>query len=376
MLKELLKKFRSKWHSDIYKKIENAIQDVIPRTEEKIVYNTPPISEHPTITSTELAHLSSIVNELLNYHNSREMRQIGGRLDFYLMALAITNYYSDLEKYCSLDSSGKEIVDYLKSGEFYRNNLNYRVYTLDSHYNDFIRKKYPRSISHLGYPCVTHEQVSQVVFSQDEECYALLEGKKVYLMNNFETAYRYWKLIMEEQLPNHPHCYLVENSSFNIHQGDIVADIGGAEGFFCIKHLDKIKHAYIFETSESWLKLLEKTYAPYKDKVTLVNGFVGDGAGNISLDDYFKDKEKPTFFKMDVEGSEGSVLRSMNGLLRDPDLPMRLAICTYHRQEDAPYIEWLLNGEGGGGVNLKYIIPTLIFGLCRIQCRLFYGAAL
>ena len=48
---------------------------------------------------------------------------------------------------------------------------------------------------------------------------------------------------------------------------------------------------------------------------------------------------------MDVEGAEGSVLRSMEGLLRDANKPMRLAICTYHRQEDAPYFEHLLGKD-------------------------------
>jgi len=281
-------------------------------------------------------------NELLRYHYLHEMRQIGGRMDFYLIALMIQNYYSNRERYNALDTSGKKMVDYIFSDEFYRDNISSRVFPLDSKIKTFICKSLSYNFPHMGYPQINSVDYLAGCEQDDEGTYALLNGLKVFLMNNKEAAQNYWRGLMVEQLPDHPHCYLEENGSFNIQHGDIVVDVGGAEGFFCIQHLDKIKHAYIFEAADSWFELLQKTYAPHKDKVTLVKGFVGDGEENISLDDYFKDKEKPTFFKMDVEGAEGSVLRSMSGLLKDPNLPMRLAICTYHRQEDAPYIESLL----------------------------------
>jgi len=285
-------------------------------------------------------NLSDKLERLNNYHYSKCMNLIGGRLDFYLIALQIQSYYSNQGRYNALDSDGKKIVDFISSDEFCRDLISQRVYKPDDHLNYFIKNHYPDNFPHMVHPWINLSDVQ--VYSHDDGCYVLYEGRKVFLKNDVEAARRYWHLLMSEQLPEHPHCYLEEGGDFNIHCKDIIADIGAAEGFFAIKHLDKIKHAYIFESEESWFSLLQKTYAPYRDKVTLIKGFVGDGAESISLDEYFKNIEKPTFIKIDVEGAEGSVLRSMTGLLENPNLPMRLAICTYHRQEDAPYIESLL----------------------------------
>lgn len=285
----------------------------------------------------------SEINELREEQNSRGMNYIRGRLDFYLIAFMIQNYYADMEKYKSLDKDGRKIVDYLMSDEFYRDNIgSNRFYPLDKYMMDFVNNENPRLSFHMGHVRIDRADPSLKVYSDSSDCYALLNECKVFLMNDEKTAQDYWYGLMEEQLENSPHCYLEKKGNFNIKKGEIIADVGGAEGFFCIQHLDKIKHAYIFEAENEWYDKLQKTYAPFKDKVTLIKGFVGDDCGNISLDDYFRNKEKPTFFKMDVEGAEGSVLRSMINILNDPNLPLRLAICTYHRQEDAPYIESLL----------------------------------
>ena len=298
------------------------------------------LNNHINRITINLSSYNSRVDELVRCHYLHEMRFIGYRMDFCLIAFMIRNYYSSKDRYYELDPDGKKIVDYIFSEEFYWNLLTSRFFPFDLHMSKFVMNYRNQFDSKYPYPRINPDDYP--VFTQNGDCYALLEGRKVFLMNNEESARRYWHGEMTCQLSDHPHCYLEENGDFNIKQGDIVADIGAAEGFFCIKYLDKIKHAYLFETEESWFELLKKTYEPFKEKITLVKGFVGDGDGNILLDEYFKDKEKPTFFKMDVEGAEGSVVRSMRGLLSDVNLPMRLAVCTYHRQEDAPYIESLL----------------------------------
>jgi len=279
------------------------------------------------------------IESLTDYHKSRGLDYIASRLDFLLIAQAITLYYSKHDRYQTLDSEAKYIVDYLDTDEFYHHIMRYRVYPLDSQMISFTKQFYNNIYPHTGYPQI--DNIEESLSIDNGFIYANPNNHKVYLKGNFDEARVYWRALMTEQIPNHPHCYLNE-SNFNINNGEIIADIGAAEGYFSIAHINKIKHAYIFECDDSWFNLLKKTYAPFKDKVTLIKGYVGDGNGNISLDEYFKDKDKPTFYKLDVEGAEGSVLRCMSTLLHDPSLPMRLAICTYHRQEDAPYFEWLL----------------------------------
>jgi dihydrolipoamide dehydrogenase len=53
----------------------------------------------------------------------------------------------------------------------------------------------------------------------------------------------------------------------------------------------------------------------------------------IRLDDYFHGKkDKPTFYKIDVEGAETAVLNGMKSILKQPLL--KIALCTYHHAED------------------------------------------
>ena len=162
---------------------------------------------------------------------------------------------------------------------------------MDSIQNIFYNKDYP--IDQI-YPVIESNQIK--ISIHDGNSYALLDGKKIFLPWNVESSYNYWRGVLNEQLHDHPHCYLECDGKFIIKEGDIIADVGAAEGFLAIQHIEKIKHAYIFEVDDTWFKMLQKTYEPYKDKVTLVKGFVGDGEENISLDKYFSDKEAPTFY--------------------------------------------------------------------------------
>ena len=56
---------------------------------------------------------------------------------------------------------------------------------------------------------------------------------------------------------------------------------------------------------------------------------------SVSLDDYFSgSNEVPTMIKMDIEGYEGRALRSAQRLLRSENGIRKVAVCTYHRQDD------------------------------------------
>jgi hypothetical protein len=130
-----------------------------------------------------------------------------------------------------------------------------------------------------------------------------------------------------------PHNY--KFNELKIHSDTILADVGAAEGIFSLSVVDKIKQLYLFECDASWIEALEATFAPWKEKIQIVNKYISDenNTDTISLDQYFAGKEKPTLLKIDVEGVELKVLQGGNALI-DSDIQDML-ICTYHRHGDA-----------------------------------------
>lgn len=165
--------------------------------------------------------------------------------------------------------------------------------------------------------------------------YVLTEGKKLYFKRslNKHTIQLLFHALCVEQDSEGPHCYT--DADFQIKEGDILADIGSAEGYFSLLHIEKLKHSYLFEQDKEWQEALEATFAAWKEKVTIIPYYVSDGNDNenVSLDQYFLPiEEKPNFYKIDVEGAEASVLKGMDNLLEVK--PMKIALCTYHHQDD------------------------------------------
>ncbi|HLZ20237.1 MAG TPA: FkbM family methyltransferase, partial [Smithellaceae bacterium] len=64
-----------------------------------------------------------------------------------------------------------------------------------------------------------------------------------------------------------------------------------------------------------------------------ISGAQGADAVEVfSLDDYFRDKETPTFIKMDIEGAEEEALLGASGIIQR--CAPKLAISVYHRAAD------------------------------------------
>ncbi|MBI2515689.1 MAG: FkbM family methyltransferase [Opitutae bacterium] len=151
--------------------------------------------------------------------------------------------------------------------------------------------------------------------------------------------------LLAEQDERSPHRYLVPG--FDVKPGDIVADVGCAEGNFSLEIVERAAHVYLFEADGRWAKALETTFRPWKDKVTISRSLVGkqSGDGMVALDDFFADKPAPTFLKLDVEGYEADVLNgARQTIARARDV--RAAVCTYHRQEDEAALAALLRELG------------------------------
>lgn len=134
-----------------------------------------------------------------------------------------------------------------------------------------------------------------------------------------------------------PHRYF--SKEYNIESDDIFLDIGAAEGFLSLDCIEKVKKVYIFEGDQIWIPALEATFAPYVNKVKIINKFVSNVSdeNNIRIDDLLNLKDRDFCIKIDVEGSERSVLEGMNKMLANNKCKIFLA--TYHYEEDAEFFK-------------------------------------
>ena len=143
-----------------------------------------------------------------------------------------------------------------------------------------------------------------------------------------------------------PHQYITD--SFHVEQNDIVVDAGCAEALFALDSVEKAKHIYLLEADAIWHKPLQATFAPFKDKVTIIQKFLsGENFGNaVTLDGLFdKFSEESFFIKMDIEGAEESVIQGNKKFLTSQN-KIKLACCTYHRAHHAEMLSSLLKDMG------------------------------
>jgi hypothetical protein len=177
--------------------------------------------------------------------------------------------------------------------------------------------------------------------------FVLLDGKKLYFKKRWsKRRIRVsFNELLKEQDPLCPHCY--ENESFNFRNGDVLADIGAAEGNFALSVVEKASRIILFESSKEWIEPLNATFEPWKDKVTIVKKFVSDvnNPNCTRLDDFFAAEEKLSFLKIDVEGAESLVLSGCKRILQT-QRPLKVAICTYHKADDEQEFKELLTTYG------------------------------
>lgn len=143
-----------------------------------------------------------------------------------------------------------------------------------------------------------------------------------------------------------PHQYVTE--TFHVEQNDIVVDAGCAEALFALDSVEKAKHVYLLEVDAIWFKPLQATFAPYKDKVTIIQKFLGGekSENSVTLNSLFdKFSEESFFIKMDIEGAEESVIQGNKDFLTSQN-KIKLACCTYHKAHHAEIISSLLKDMG------------------------------
>jgi hypothetical protein len=177
--------------------------------------------------------------------------------------------------------------------------------------------------------------------------YVLLDGKRLYFKKRWgkKKIQNLYNLLSKEQDIRSPHRYLSEH--FGFENGDVLADVGAAEGNFALSIVEKASRIILFEADKEWIEPLNATFEPWKDKVEIVNKFVSDitDLSNTKLDDYLSVKGSGTFLKIDVEGAESRLLKGCKRILSEQK-PLKVAICTYHKQNDELEFSALLTRNG------------------------------
>ena len=221
---------------------------------------------------------------------------------------AIFKYYNDINH--TPNTEQLEIINYLKD-----NPANLFSY-------EFTKK---------------YSEVDIIVYTDDKKKlkYVLLEDKKLYFKRNCsekQIKELFSTLLLVQDIKS-PHRYLTND--FNISKDDIVADIGSAEGDFSLGIIEKVKKVYLFESDPELIEALQATFEPWKEKIIIINKYVSNKITETSttLDSFFKDKESPSFLKIDVEGAEHSLLCGTKQLLSSKRLT-KVVIASYHRYND------------------------------------------
>jgi predicted RNA methylase len=202
------------------------------------------------------------------------------------------------------------------------------------------------------------------------------DGKQLYFRKRWpiKRIQRAYTELSREQDPLSPHCYLSED--FSLSADDVIADIGAAEGNFSLSVIDKVKKVYLVEYDREWIKALEHTFEPWKDKIEIISSYVSDtdDEKHISPDTLLKSRKDITFLKIDVDGNEKRVLEGAKEILASGSR-LKIALCTYHKNNDEKDFTALLEKSGftvtpSGGYMIHYYdkkmkSPYLRRGLIR-----------
>ena len=121
---------------------------------------------------------------------------------------------------------------------------------------------------------------------------------------------------------------------FDVDKNTVVADIGCAEANFSLDIVDRVKHIYLFETNNVWDQPLKSTFQKFKNKVTIVNKkFSNKDTSNTVNGVKFLNDKGVNFIKIDVDGYEDEVMTNIEEMIKKTN-NMKIALCTYHAQDD------------------------------------------
>lgn len=171
-------------------------------------------------------------------------------------------------------------------------------------------------------------------------------GKRMYFAKRYNTREKvkdYYKFLLVEQDEESPHRYLT--SAFNVKEGDIVIDVGVAEGNFALEIIDKVSRIYLIETDDEWIEAIKETFRSYQDKIVIINKYITSiNAGKFATLDSLIE-EPVNFIKMDIEGNEWDALLGAKNIITCSG-NIKCAICIYHQDFDEIIVKDIMNKYG------------------------------
>lgn len=219
------------------------------------------------------------------------------------------------------------------------------TYNKDIEVREIVESVKKKGLKVFNYPFnETYDDLPVDVFWDNEKqlFYVMYNNKKMYMSKKQRTeenvkAHVRW--LYTEQDEKSPHRYLT--NSFGVDKKSIVVDAGVAEGNFALDIIDDVEKIILIETDDDWIEALQYTFEPYKEKVQIIKGFLGNSnqGDNITLDSVLPDQHID-FIKMDIEGSEPDALIGASKILRNSK--PKLDICVYHNEFDQKKIEKIL----------------------------------
>lgn len=188
----------------------------------------------------------------------------------------------------------------------------------------------------------------KVYRDEDNHPYIIFEDKRIYYPDTCRFIWKcdgkeYISDIMYEQKENSPHLYLPDEKI--IMPESIIVDAGACEGNFAIRFVERASKIYLIESDPIWVKCLERTFRPFKDKVIICDKKLAryDSKTSITIDSLLE-HQKIDFLKMDIEGAEIDALLGGQETLLNSNV--NCAICCYHKMNDERNIRFILSSLG------------------------------
>lgn len=263
--------------------------------------------------------------------------------------VVLTDYYDEIkEQIVKLYPNMQKIVE--NKNFFFKQNI-FRRYKNDN--NSEIQKvlEYIKGndLQIFNYNFADNYKYIDIDVKYDLDCgmfYVNHKNKRLYFAKFLDTELKvkqYYLSLLIEQDEESPHKYLTPE--FNINKGDVVIDVGVAEGNFSLEIVEKASKIYLVEADKQWIEAIKETFKDYWEKVVIIQKYATsiDEGHYATLDQLIK--EPVNFIKMDIEGNEWDALLGAESLIRCSG-SLKCAICSYHADFDETLIKSTLRNYG------------------------------